>query len=309
LGLNEHESLSEERQMASVVMSVAAHTAFVHRLRERVQPGKLTPGDPKFNLKFIGHSVGEMGSFIEAGIMDIPTVAWLLNERQKITEDPVQTGMRFMLAGVGIHVDQLQTGLGQIREAFDGKVRATLANKNTPSQGVLSVEALEGDARSVARRLNELFAAYQHPTSERAPRFIPLPIKNAFHSIILGPEERLLQMIIDPRLNNRNFKAPEPGIIYSPMLPGWIRSRKQALHVVRHQLTSEVQFSRGVGDIMNIPNVVTFITADIKEEVTPKMVRDNIGDQMPIQNIKSINIKSIQSLEQAVDLTEQLIAA
>lgn len=304
LEVGKNESLSEANQFASVVMSVGAHSAFVHGLRERIQPGQVFPVESRFRLRIVGHSVGEMASLIEAGITDIETMAWILRERQRITEAPIVSGVRFMLAAVGVDVDKFDKGLNQlVKRTFGDSAQVVLANRNTPSRGVVSVQVSEGDPRTFAKRLTDASEEFRHPGSNRPPRFIHLDnIRNSFHSIMLKPEEMVLQHAIAQRYSQNNFRVNEGGIVYSPMLGKWIKSDKDAWTVVNQQLTRGVGFSKGVRRLAGEKGLAAFIAADIKDEITPQMLRENIGSAVPI-----LNVKNEQSLKEAIDIVSELL--
>lgn len=307
LGVEPNQSLAEANQFACVVMSVAAHSAFAYGLKERLQPGQIYPSESIFRLSFVGHSVGEMASLIEAGITDIDKMAWILKERQEITERPFAEGVaRFMLAVVGVDIRKFEKAFKKpIKKEFGKGTRVTLANRNTPSQGVVSVETSEGDPRSVARRLTDLFREFQYSESEKPPRFLHLQnIRNSFHSIILSKEEKMLQRFIAQRLKKEDFSVLKPERVYSPMLGRWIKSDKDAWEVVNRQLTLEVKYSEAIQRLSHEPDLVAFVSADVKEDITPKMLRDNIGDKVP-----QINIKDMKSLNDAIEQTSELLLA
>jgi hypothetical protein len=302
LGIGDNQSLAESNQFASVVNSVATHSTFVHNLRQKLEPGRITEGEEKLKLRYVGHSVGEMASLIEAGVSDIDTIAKILRERQRITEQPLASRFRYMFAMVGIDLDRLDKELTPIKEAFGDTIKAALANRNTPSQGVLSVESAEGDGKSLARKFTEILKDFKHPLSEKGPRVIHIEqIKNAFHSFILYQEELIFQPEIDKRITGRNFRVPKPKVIYSPMLPGWIETRQQALFVLRHQLTRPVEFESGMMELLDIPDLVGFVTTDAKDTVTPQMVRDNVKGKAPVLNIFDLNSLK-NTVDQSVDL-------
>ena len=306
LRLEDNGSLAEDLQMASVVNSVATHTTFMHRLRTQLGQEEDPSLNNKFNCRVTGHSIGEMASLIEEGVTDIETMAWVLKNRQEITENPVQSTLRFMVACVGIDMVKFEKGLGKITETFGDTVEAVMANRNTRWQGVLSFRAPLGlEMRAFTQRLGEVYREFTPPGVERPPGFVHLrAVKNAFHSYLLKEEELIFQRTIDPEINEQNFKHPEPGIIYSPMLRRWITTRKDGLHLLRHQITSEVYFSEGIEDILQVPGLLLFVTADIKEDVTPKIVGDNVSSRAPVRNINNM-----ASLEAVVEETAELVRA
>lgn len=279
------DSLNPVRQCASVVHSVASFGAFANGLKEALYPGSIYPS---VDFRFMGHSVGEMASFVEAGILDIPTVAQLLTQRQLISEDPLGTGIKFMLAAAGLDLGRCEAFLGQIKEQFQGKVEAVVANSNTQSDVVLSVkvdEDVQGlDRKTLANRLS-LLDEFKHTSAERL-RIICLPLVNAFHSYFMKAEEGLFIASTGSIIESQTGRVI-PGMIYSPMMPGWVDTREQAIDINKHQLTSSVNFVQAMQDALQIPGLIAIITADVKD-ITPKMVKGNLADevQVPIYNIK-----------------------
>ncbi len=287
LGVPPADSLSFGRQYASVVHSVASFGAFTDGLRQTQYPGAI---DPPVDFKFMGHSVGEMASFIEAGVLDIPTVAQILFQRQFITERPVEAGIKFMLAAVGLDISRYEAFLAKIKEQFQGKVEAVIANSNTPSEGVLSVkiadDAEEKDVKSLAAKLTSSLGEFKHPLAEGL-RVVRLPIANAFHSSFMRTEERLFVGQVGPLVREQTRRVIH-GTVYSPMMPGWVKTQKQARDIILHQLTRPVNFVQGIDDVLKIPGLVAMVTADVKD-IMPRMVQDNLTGkaEIPIFNIKN----------------------
>ncbi len=296
LRLPEYGSLHPDRQIATVVYSVAAHTAFVNGLTSRVEPGLLDSTKHRFGLRFMGHSIGEMAALIEAGVCDIQTMAWMLNEREKITEAPLRSGLRLMAAVVGIDTASFEQNMDSL-EAYVGEIaKVHLANLNTPRQVVVAVEVFKGEAEPVLARLATGLSAL----SPRA-QLIRLKAQNAFHSAAMKGEEGLYMRAISPFLDRKHFKDPPEGVIYSPMLPGWIDTRGEAVDVTQHILTRRVQFTKAAKEAQRIPDLVGIVTADFID-ITPDLMRRNIGNGIPIWNIKNQ-----ATLEQAIEGTSEKI--
>jgi malonyl CoA-acyl carrier protein transacylase len=304
VGRGEKGSLHPDRQLASVTHSVASHRTFKHDLVHTIAPGYLGPTSRLFKLYFTGHSIGEFGSFTEAGIMDIPVATQLLLIRENITEQLFGEGLKFMVAAVGLHVDEFQMPFKSLRDAFGNRVRAVLANKNTSTEGVISISAKSGDKEGIVSKMTDVLAEFKHPMS-KGLRLVPLSIPNAFHSPYLKVEQRLFNAETEEMLNAENFRTSDREIVYSPMLRGWIRTRKQALHVVRNQLTLPVHFREGMINIAaSVPNLQAIVTADILE-TTPKMVRRNLEG---IRDIPVFNIKDQKTLNKTVNEVANILA-
>lgn len=304
LGVLPAESLNYNRQCASVVHSVASFGAFATGLREVLYPGSVYPA---VDFKFMGHSVGEMAAFVGAGILDIPTASAILTQRQFITEHTLGAGIKCMFAAVGLDISRYEIFLDKIKEQFQGKVEAVVANFNSPSEGVLSVQvaedAEEKDGKSLAAKLTSSLGEFKHASAEHF-KVICLPISNAFHSAFMGAEEEMLIKSEEPFVRSR-IRRVTPGMIYSPMMPGWVETEEQAIGIILHQLTRPVNFVQAMKDILQIPNLVAIVTADVKD-IMPKMVQNNLTDQTAVS---LFNIKDKRTLLEAIDGCRKLCAA
>lgn len=316
-GLSPLGSLGFERQIASMVMSVAAHTAFIDELNNRVNPGLLDPRNRRYDLIFTGHSIGEMGALIEAGVCDISTMARMLKERERITRSPLQAGMqeiqqplvgavRRMLAIVGAHPDEVDAHLGQLAKRFTRPAQIFLANRNTKKQAVVGLEISEGEAENLLENLGTFISELTDPITRRPifPRIklYDLGLENAFHTALMQYEELLYIRAINSRLTDKNFIPPQERTVYSPTLPGWVSSSslEPTFNVIKHIITQPVQFMEGVEEWKQIPNLIAVVTADVKKTV-PNLLRDN-GMTVPI-----LNIVDRKSLGEAINKAEELI--
>lgn len=306
LGMAPQASLHPDRQIASVVMSIGAHRAFVTGLEERVQPGLIEPSRRKFDLVYSGHSVGEMADFVEAGICTIPTMAWMLNERERITQNPIGSGLRQMVAVVGIDADRFEASIDGLRGQLADKVDLFLANVNTNDQVVVGMSVLEGELKAARESLGGFIAELRDPITGQqlfpGARLHPLRLPNAFHTAIMALEERMYIGTIGSRLTGENFQTPREGTVYSPTLPGWVETREDVYDVVQHILTKPVKFSRAMRELRRVPNLRAIVTADVLG-TTPDMVRKNIGTDIPI-----LNIKDKETLDQAVSTAAELVS-
>lgn len=318
LGLPARGSLQFERQIASVAWSVAVHTAFVEGLSERLHPGLLDPRNRSFGLMFTGHSVGEMAALIEAGVCGIPTMAWMLNEREKITNNRVEAGIREMqqssaavvrrmFAIVGIDPKQVEEQLGHMTGRFTEPAKIFLANYNTPRQAVVGLEVsakeaegLEREEKTLGSSLHEALSGIIDPATLKPMfgrfRVTDLGLSNAFHTAIMQYEGMLYQRVITSKLIPENFRLPQERSVYSPTLPGWLSSLDfdPTFNVIQHILTNPVQFTGAMEEFKAVPNLVGMITAD-KKEVTGKMIKQN-DVKIPVSNIVDV-----ESLEAAID--------
>ncbi len=286
LGLGFAGSLHPDRQTASPVMSIAAHADFVTRLREELSPGYLFAKDDIFKVRVTGHSIGEMAAFVEAGIMDIETMAKVLHERERITTHPLDSGFRYMMAVVGIDIDNFVMPFQKISQFFGEGVRIVLANRNTPTQGVLSIQADEETGDMIAMKLPEILSDQKHPLANKL-RVRDLKMQNAFHAPFLGAEEFLFKASLADMLNEHNFRKPARDMFYSPMLGDWVVTKKQAMDILCHQLTRQVDFRGAILELVRLPDLLAIVTADILD-ITPGLVQANLQDnRVPIFNIKN----------------------
>jgi malonyl CoA-acyl carrier protein transacylase len=324
LGLSTRGSLQYEKQIASVAWSVGVHTAFVEGLSDRLHPGLLDQSNRRFQLMFTGHSVGEMAALIEAGVCDIPTMAWMLTERERITEHPVEAGLREaqysgavvarrMLAIVGMTPQQVEQYGGHMTAKFTEPVKILMANANTPRQAVVAMELLESEikkleneARTVADTLGEAISEIIDPITEQ-PIFshikvFDLGLRNAYHTALMQYEGRLYQRVIASKLTSENFHLPQERTVYSPTLPGWLSSSDlgPTYHTVGHILTKPVLFAEAMEEFKTISELVGIITAD-RTKVTRNMIKQN-GVETPVSNIVDK-----ESLEEAIDTAEEQI--
>lgn len=298
LGLPPQGSLHPDRQIASVVMSVAAHQAFVSGLEARVQPGMLDPENRRFRLVFTGHSVGEMASFIEAGVCNIPTMARMLRERERITQHPLEAGFRQMVAIVGVDPDLLETRLNELTARFSEKVDLFMANYNTPRQAVIALKGIGGEVKTAIENLGIFISEIRNPEDPEKPLFPRIRIQpllpNAFHTAGMAVEQAIYKQTIAPWLTVEFFRAPTERTVYSPTLPGWVTDLESVYFVAGNILTRPVKFTRAMHDLGSIPNLRAIITADVLS-TTPKMVVEN-GIRVPV-----FNIKDKKSLGEAID--------
>jgi malonyl CoA-acyl carrier protein transacylase len=290
----EGDSLEISRQGASVVYSVGASSAFFDGLRQEICPGLIIPDLP-IDVVFAAHSVGENGSEIQGGVTDIPTVAKVLDIREKITENPFDALAKYMVAVLGFDITKSSYALEKINSQSQEGEEVAIANLNTPEEAVFSVQTKgQSEERGFVEKMAGLLEEFKSESAKRL-RVIKLPVPNAFHSRFLAAEEALFINAVEPILKNQ-IGDVTPGTIYSPMLQGWVENRDQAIDVILHQLTRPVNFVKAMKDLTDGSlDIMAIITADVKD-ITPKMVTNNLGAvKFPI-----LNIKNIQDLDEAI---------
>ncbi len=292
-------SLDVSSQLASPVWSTASFYTFNSRLREQVAPGQL---DLPVTTYVTGHSVGEMAGFVLAGITDIPTMAKILSERERVTSHPSDAGFRYMMAVIGIDVDNFELPFEKISKVFGHGVKMVSANRNTPRQIVLSIQSDRDQGEVIARELPQILAESKHPSVPKI-KVRDLKMPTAFHSAFLGIEEVLFNQAIKLQLTPDKVKVPARSSFYSSMLGDWVRTRKQALEVISSQLTKQVNFRDAMQELLLQPNLLAIVTADVLD-VTNGLVRDNLttSTQLPI-----FNIKDEKTMKAAVDGCTDLI--
>ena len=124
-----------------------------------------------------GHSLGEYGALVSAGVIDIETAAKLVKERALLMEHASSGAMAAVL---GLSETQVETAVQYAQSQQSGVI--TVANYNTPEQMVISgtPEAVEIASRYATETLG-------------ASKVIPLAVSGAFHSPLMQPASENFQ--------------------------------------------------------------------------------------------------------------------
>ncbi|MGE0200871.1 MAG: ACP S-malonyltransferase [Candidatus Melainabacteria bacterium] len=118
-----------------------------------------------------GHSLGEYGALVAAGVLDWPTAARLIHKRASLMEAADQGAMAAVL---GLGKPQVEAALKDLQTSET----VVVANDNSPLQVVIS-----GTPAGVAMAEAPLKAA-------GAKRVVSLPVGGAFHSPLMQPAAR-----------------------------------------------------------------------------------------------------------------------
>lgn len=315
LGLVFTGSLAEERQYAPAVFSLAVHRALQANLGDRFNPGGNR--EPfRIGRKIIGHSVGENLMFVGGGVIDLEPMARILDIRERITtghlvgledipdfsklKESIGSGITFMAAVLNVDPYLLAKRIEDAGGKLMGdKIEVAMANFNSYRQAVVGFRV-----QSESEIPEALRAVIDLVSDNPRVRAIKLKAQRAFHTKLIEAEGALLRAALAYKGMKSHFRSPDPGIeIYSPMLNGRVMDADQAFYVVKHQL-----------DMLNVELITTLakipreglkavVTTDVTEGAI-KMVRDNLGSDMPIYNIMDL-----ASLEQVSEtLSRSLLA-
>jgi len=159
LALDE-EQLTQTRyaQLAIVTLSMAAWAAF------KEQAGTLPP------LAFAGFSLGEYSALGAAGVLDLPELLALVQERSRLMQEATDSVAGAMYAVMGMDEQLLLEVVA--RPQFAGQVFAV--NFNSPGQIVIA--GLEGAAAACAEEL----------TAAGARKIRKLNVSGAFHTPLMA---------------------------------------------------------------------------------------------------------------------------
>ncbi|MFN8615207.1 MAG: ACP S-malonyltransferase [Vampirovibrionales bacterium] len=118
-----------------------------------------------------GHSLGEYGALVAAGVVTVEQAAVLVTERARLMS---QASAGAMSAVLGLDADRVEGVLTAYRQAYPQAVVA-IANDNSPEQQVITGQP-------------EAVAAVEPMLKEAgAKRVIPLTVGGAFHSPLMQP--------------------------------------------------------------------------------------------------------------------------
>lgn len=316
VGNGERGCLAYERHIAAPSDSFAKHHAFNYELLKRLRPGYMGPEGQIYKKYYAGHSIGEMMSLVQAGCLELPTAVQCAMIRESVTNQHKGLGSKFMFALTGITVAKALRRIPRIdlSHIVGGTVSAEIANRNTPSQLVISVHAEEakGDddhKNRIADEFAEKLLPYKDPDS-KVVRGIVLPITSAFHAKFNANVEAELIEALSDVLDTARVREPDPRILYSPMLGRWVSNREQIFQIVNHQLTMGVHFTKAVYEISRIRNLVAIVTAD-GTGVTANMTNANLSvvkkENPDMRDIPVLNIKDLKSLHETADTAAQLL--
>lgn len=117
-----------------------------------------------------GHSLGEFGALVAAGVFDEAQALELVAKRAAMMEEVAVKKPGIMMAVMGLSPTEVES----ICELARNEGPVVAANFNTPSQIVIS-----GEGRAVS-------AAGRYIKMKPPGKFIPLPVNGAFHSELMA---------------------------------------------------------------------------------------------------------------------------
>lgn len=289
-------SLGLERQYSSVVFSLAAHRALKANLVPLLHPGGQR--EPvKVKRKVIGHSVGENLMLVDGEAIDSGPMAEILELRERITtghlvgledipdlsrlKDSIGTAVTFLVAVLNADPYLVAERIKDVKGMIGGKFETAMANYNSYRQGVVGFKVpSEAEAREAIQAFKALFPDIPGIATVR------LKVGKAFHTHLLAAEGELLRAVLAFKGMRKYFRDPNPEIeIYSPLLNRRIVSADDSYYLVGHQLDElTVQFIESLASVPK-EGLIGVVTTDVTEKIVP-IVKDNIGPNIPVHNIK-----------------------
>ncbi len=127
-----------------------------------------------------GHSLGEYSALVAAGALSFEAALAVVGERGRLMQAAGQEQPGAMGAVIGLADDAIED---LCRQAADAGV-VVPANFNAPGQVVVSGE------RAAVERLGALAA------QAGAKRFVELPVSGAFHSPLMAPAARKMEVLL-----------------------------------------------------------------------------------------------------------------
>ncbi|WP_437627955.1 ACP S-malonyltransferase [Sorangium sp. So ce1151] len=203
-----------------------------------------------------GHSLGEYSALLAAGAFDFETGLLLVKKRGELMSKADKGGMA---AVFGLREDDILEALQQ-----HGLRRLYIANRNTPSQVVIS-----GSAEEI-QRAKPVFDGIA------GARYVPLNVSGAFHSPLMEEAREEFAAYI-ARFDLRNPSIPViSNVSARPYDDG------RASRLLTEQITSSVQWTDSIRYLMGLGetdfkeigpgHILTKLVQQIKQEATPLSV-------------------------------------
>lgn len=117
-----------------------------------------------------GHSLGEYGALVAAGVIDVPTAARLIKERARLMNDAPEGAMAVVLGGNENQLDKLMLEI----KTSQPEAALVIANFNSADQHVIS--GSKSAVEAAVAKIQE---------DRLAKRVLPLPVSGAFHSPLM----------------------------------------------------------------------------------------------------------------------------
>jgi len=216
-----------------------------------------------------GHSLGEYTTLAVSGVLDFPTAVYLARERGRLMHEAGLKRPGSMAAVIGFDEALLaevcrQTG-------------TYIVNINCPGQLVIS-----GDRDKVAQ-------AMELAKEKGAPRVIPLPVSDAFHTPLMQPAVDGMAEIVAKLF----FRKPVIPIIANTSAQSLTTAEAVKDELLR-QLCNCVQWQRSI-EYMIDKGVSTFIEIGPGKVLTGLIKRINKG-------VKTINLGDSQAVRDLAHL-------
>ncbi len=200
----------------------------------------------------MGHSLGEYGALVSAGIMDFEealiAVSGRANEMASLTIEDCGK-----MASVFGPFEEVQRILGEVPGY------AIPANINSTGQTVVAGESVAIEA---AAKIFE----------EKGFRAVMLPVSHAFHSRIVAPASKPLRKLLE-RLSIKPPQIPIVGNVDGRFYPTGPDAREGILDRLEQQIAAPVQFVRGLETLYSA-GAKTYV------EVGPKRVLASFADDV-----------------------------
>ena len=169
-----------------------------------------------------GHSLGEYSAYVTAAALDAPEAAKLVRRRGELMQQAGDERPGTMAAVLGLPTKDVEAACA---EASRQASVAVAANINAPDQTVIS-----GDPDAVTR-------AGDACKQRGAKRVIALKVSGAFHSPLMGPAKKHLQLALE----RAAFADPEfPVIANATAEP--VKDAGRARRLLADQLTAPVRW-------------------------------------------------------------------
>ena len=217
-------------------------------------------GDLNHDVIFMaGHSLGEYTALVASGVIDLMDAVQLVRERGRLMQEACNDHSGTMAAVLGLEE--------HIVEEVCRETGAQVANINTPGQIVIS-----GEKEAVDRAI-ELAA------ERGAKRSIPLKVRGAFHSYLMGSAMEGMQKALD----SVNFRNPVTPVIANctakPLSASWEIKEELAQQLcgcVRWQDSINYMVQSGVGEFIEFGpgQVLTNMVKRIASDASVKAVHD-----------------------------------
>ena len=219
----------------------------------------------------LGHSLGEFSALVSSGALDIVDAMDLVYNRGKIMQeccDGLDAGMMVVL-GLNDEIVEDFT-----REQRDNNIKIYPANYNMDGQIVLA--GTKKDLENSQSDLKKL----------GAKRTILLDMSVSSHCPILKPVGNKLEPLLKKYIKD-DFNIP----VISNVSEEAYSSKEEAIELLKKQLTKPVKYKQSIAKFNNVDLFVEFGNSEVLSRMNKKITK-----------IKTITIKSIESLENTISL-------